>query len=271
MLIIEFSNRIGNIFWQYAFAMSISQNPFVYDPNRTENSKNKLYTLLTKDASFVSVVPKQVLKISDQNVFHFSKAELSEISTNKDVYLAGYFQSLRLIDADYIYQVFRGKLLLDHLHPRKASCSIHVRRGDFMKLQHKHPLIGESFYRRAVEMAHSDSQDLFVFSDDPKWCKRNFNNKSLKFMQGDVYSDFVEMTCCSDHIIGNSTFGWWAAFLGCNPERRAFLPSTILDKDYENYPVKDLCSREFVLVQYRRSGIKRIFFKIRFKLEVLFG
>lgn len=271
MLIIEFSNRIGNIFWQYAFALSIKENSFVYDPNRAENSKNKLYTLLTKEASFVSVVPKQALLVTDENIVNYSNSELRKISESNDVHLAGYFQSLSLIDAEYIYEVFRCKLLLDHLQPLQASCSIHVRRGDFAKLQHKHPLIGKSFYEKALDMVHNASQELLVFSDDIKWCKRNLNISSLKFIQGDVYSDFLEMTRCSEHIIGNSTFGWWAAFLGCNPERRIFLPSIFLDKDYEIYPVKDLCRREFVLIHFRRSCIQRTLFKVKFKLEVLFG
>lgn len=271
MLIIEFSNRIGNIFWQYAFALSLNDSPLVYDPNRIENSKNKLYTLLTDGASFVSVVPKQALVITDRNVLDYSNSELSEISKNNDVFLAGYFQSLRLINSDYVYQLFRDKLLLDRFYPLQASCSIHVRRGDFVKLQHKHLVIGKSFYKRAMEMVHYDSQELIVFSDDIKWCKSNLDNRFLKFTQSDVYGDFVKMTCSSDHIIGNSTFGWWAAFLGGNPERRIFLPSIFLDKDYQIYPVRDLCRKEFVLVQYRRSNLKRIFFKVRFKLKVAFG
>lgn len=271
MLIVEFSNRIGNILWQYAFALSLNDNPLVYDLNRTENSKNKLYSLLTKGASFISVAPKQALVITDQNVLDFSNSELSEISKNNDVFLAGYFQSLKLINSDYIYHLFRNKLLLDDFHPLQASCSIHVRRGDFVKLQNKHPVIGKSFYNRAIEMVYYDSIKLIVFSDDIKWCKSNFHNKSLKFAKSDVYGDFVKMACCSDHIIGNSTFGWWAAFLAGNPKRRIFLPSIFLDKDYEIYPVKDLCRKEMILVHYRRSTLKRIFFKVRFKLEVFFG
>ena len=55
-----------------------------------------------------------------------------------------------------------------------------------------------------------------VFSDDPEWCKQQELFKDDRFMIAEGNSGYVDMclmSLCSDHIIANSSFSWWGAWL----------------------------------------------------------
>ena len=120
-------------------------------------------------------------------------------------------------------------------HPK--SVSVHVRRGDFLELQHKHPVQSMEYYKQAFECFEKDS--LFVvFSDDIKWCRKNFNiSKNLVFV-GENYDenstlapgttrdvlDLYLMSKTKNNIIANSTFSWWGAWLNDNSSKIVIAP-----------------------------------------------
>jgi len=96
------------------------------------------------------------------------------------------------------------------------ACTLHVRRTDYFTAQEMRVLDIE-YYRRLVSLFGDDT--LFViFSDDIPWCKANFD-----FIPNKVFieegNDFLEMHLMSyfpNHIIANSTFSWWGAWLSDN-------------------------------------------------------
>lgn len=105
-------------------------------------------------------------------------------------------------------------------------CSIHVRRGNYLKLQHVHPVQSLEYYQKCI--ANFDSDTLFIiFSDDLSWCKENFNYLSNKlFIEGNKdYEDLYLMSLCKNNIIANSSFSWWGAFLNQNPNKKVYYPS----------------------------------------------
>ena len=67
-------------------------------------------------------------------------------------------------------------------------------------------------------MTFFDKTDrLIVFSDDPEWCQEQdiFADDNILISQGnDADVDLCLMTKCNYHIIANSSFSWWGAWLG---------------------------------------------------------
>lgn len=97
---------------------------------------------------------------------------------------------------------------------------VHVRRGDYLN----HKPAEKLDYRRLVEralpciegLATSPIAEIVIFSDDPDWCENEFSHlpKVRVMPQGDDLQDFARLMMCQHKIIANSTFSWWAAFLG---------------------------------------------------------
>lgn len=57
----------------------------------------------------------------------------------------------------------------------------------------------------------------FIFSDDIKWCKENLSFAKTVYIELPTdtpdYISLYLMTKCKGHIIANSTFSFWGAFL----------------------------------------------------------
>lgn len=100
--------------------------------------------------------------------------------------------------------------------PRKTA--VHVRRGDYVRLADHHPPATEDYYRRALEML--GETNVVVFSDDVEWCREHLAwARPAAFVEGNSdYEDLFLMTRCRYHVIANSSFSWWGAFLSDNRE-----------------------------------------------------
>ena len=114
--------------------------------------------------------------------------------------------------------------------------SLHIRRGDLAEADEKFRT-SRVVYGAPVSldyitaaMARFGGENRFVvFSDtakDIEWCKQNIRGNKLHFSEGhsDV-QDMRIMSACDHHIIANSTFSWWAAWLDHRPGRRAVSPA----------------------------------------------
>ena len=103
------------------------------------------------------------------------------------------------------------------------TCSIHVRRGDFIKYPNKHPTQPVSYYKMAVKKLYGsdiDKINFMICSDDIEWCKVNFNFPSMTFVEGEEnVVDMFIMSMYRDNIIANSSFSWWSAWLNKNKNR----------------------------------------------------
>jgi hypothetical protein len=92
--------------------------------------------------------------------------------------------------------------------------SLHVRRGDYV-IDNNHPLQDLSYYQRALKL-FGDTTPVIIFSDDPEWCKNQSLFETDRFLISDQNTtdlDLCMMTLCKYHIIANSSFSWWGAWL----------------------------------------------------------
>jgi len=115
-----------------------------------------------------------------------------------------------------------------------AAVSLHVRRGDYLTNPHAakhHGTCDKDYYEQAVSFIKRmiPAAELYIFSDDPLWSKANMSydlpttivSKTDGASEG---RDLTLMSNCRHHIIANSSFSWWGAWLGDNPEKIVIAP-----------------------------------------------
>lgn len=96
------------------------------------------------------------------------------------------------------------------------NCSIHVRRTDYLQPDQMktHGVLNHFYYRDAY--SHFKDVHYVVFSDDIEWCKLRFGNDVTYIENESDIIDMFIMSKCKNHIIANSTFSWWSAWLSGN-------------------------------------------------------
>lgn len=110
------------------------------------------------------------------------------------------------------------------------SVAVHVRRTDYIgKLNFD--LCGEVYYDAAIARMRqlSGSPIFFVFSDDADWCRTRFDRPGFHVVdcqssRHDPLNDLHLMSLASHHIIANSSYSWWGAWIGKKPGQRVLMP-----------------------------------------------
>lgn len=91
--------------------------------------------------------------------------------------------------------------------------SIHVRLGDYVDNPFYVQLLETDYYEKAME--HFPGAEFLVFSDDNIIASSLFHGKQFVFCyEKDEIKAMNMMAGCKGHIIANSSFSWWAAYLG---------------------------------------------------------
>jgi hypothetical protein len=158
-----------------------------------------------------------------------------------NAYLKGFYASYRYFN-QHIPEL-QQELSLLHLPSNKnrkiaaemndGSVSIHIRRGDYAhnaKTKTFHGLLGNDYYEKAVKRIASmvSLPAYYVFSDEVAWVKDHMRlPKESVFVDWNNNREVDElwlMSRCSHHIIANSTFSWWGAWLNPNPQKIVFTP-----------------------------------------------
>lgn len=162
----------------------------------------------------------------------FRYTEIPPFSGVNNIKLKGYFQSPKYFQ-DYRQELIQKLTSPDLLRnitpfpstPGYPTVSLHIRRTDYLgiSLFAKLPM---SYYQRAIDYLKqhvSPNLQLIIFSDDLPWCHGNLQSwasDQLKMYfideQPEKLTDEQELFCmstCDHHIIANSSFSWWGAYL----------------------------------------------------------
>ena len=99
--------------------------------------------------------------------------------------------------------------------------SVHIRKGDYINKNNKNIFnqLGTKYYMDSISYIKNmvSKPFFFIFSDDYNWVKDNIklphNEYILMDHSLDSLIDFKLMSLCQHHIIANSTFSWWPAWL----------------------------------------------------------
>ena len=180
----------------------------------------------------------------------------------QDCFLVGYWQSEKYFQ-DAVQEIRADFAFKTPMSDRNAeiarqingvnAVSLHVRRGDYVSNPHTnsvHGLCSLDYYRAAIRHISEriERPHLFIFSDDMAWVKDQLKLglpcQYVEHNQGDEsYNDMRLMSLCRHHIIANSSFSWWGAWLNPNPHKIVVAPQNWFAN---NSDVGDLFPREWV-------------------------
>src|ERR1700731_1284051 len=156
-----------------------------------------------------------------------------DIAIHRTTELRGYFQSERYFThcQDEVRHYFTPHHALAQLLERHfgdliatKTCSVHVRRTDLVGDPAWPELATSDYYERAMSQFDSDTT-FVIFSDDIEWCKERFRGRAVVFVEAlTAVEDLFLMARCKGHIIANSTFSWWGAWLDPNPNKKVIAP-----------------------------------------------
>lgn len=126
----------------------------------------------------------------------------------------------------------KSRCLLELLTNSKRNfVSIHIRRGDYME-DLERQVCTSNYYYDAISYIkkHVVQPNFVVFSDDILWCKEHLIDlcdrvQYVDWNTGrDSWQDMCLMSNCSHHIIANSSFSWWGAWLNKNSRKIVVSP-----------------------------------------------
>lgn len=102
---------------------------------------------------------------------------------------------------------------------------LHVRRSEYLKLLHIHPVVTKGYLNKGLEIIGNYST-VFIFSDDHEWVKENLDLPNSIFVAENAdYKELWLMSLCQNYLISNSTFSWWGSYLNKNSNKKVVVPS----------------------------------------------
>lgn len=182
------------------------------------------------------------------------------------VYLVGFWQAYRYADehedelrAEFMFrEPARGKNLelLQKIKNAKNPISLHIRRGDYTLAIEGNIALPLDYYCEGIRFFQERFTEptFFVFSDDIPFARQHLpRDAQFVFVdQNDSFTaheDIRLMASCSSHIIANSTFSWWAAWLNPDPNKIVFSPKYWHLKPDSYFP--DLLPPNWILAEHQ--------------------
>jgi len=263
MKVVKFLGGLGNQLFQYAFLLALQQkfktvradlrhfegyllhNGFeletIFNITLTQLSAFETNIYTTDNNKWLWRKLRRLYKAKniiheEASFFSYSK-EIFEDKKNR--YYWGYWQHI-----DYVNQVahlLRQHLKfppfkdaenkrIQHLIQQKNAVSLHVRRGDYLQEPLFKDICTEEYYQKSVQyiLETQESPLFIVFSNDIAWCKSRFKDLNAIFVEHNTgsnsFRDLQLMSLCKHHIIANSSFSWWGAWLNDNPDKVVISP-----------------------------------------------
>lgn len=261
MFILNLKGGLGNQMFQYALAKSLSlkwHEDFKLDLSGYQQEKLRCYELDIFPLVAARATPAEIKafkyphgllsKLERKFAFkilhrHHTGWEPAILKTNpRHHYLDGYWQSYKYFEsiAETIRQDFRLPSDWEQIDPdlttkikSQAAVSLHIRRSDYAQTTNLKNLgvCPLSYYEQAVALiaAKVSHPIFFIFSDDPIWAEANLklDYPHLSVSMGQRFTNVQElamMSACANHIIANSSFSWWGAWLDPKPNKIVIAP-----------------------------------------------
>lgn len=253
-----FWGRLGNQMFQYGTLKSIAMKhgyEYVLPPSNFSDpyKEHQLF-----EAFKLESVPPENIRINQvgqmvqEGHFHFNQDLYEQCPDNVDLF--GYFQTERYF-VDIREELLKDFTFLDHISgPAKEMresinkgevISLHIRRGDYVE-QPWHGPQNTEYYKKALSLV-DEHIPVIIFTDDPEWAFSQELFESDRFVVSEGNSntfDMCLMSLCEYHIIANSSFSWWGAWLSNSKQviapKRWFGPPLS-----ERNDTKDICPRRW--------------------------
>jgi hypothetical protein len=127
----------------------------------------------------------------------------------------------------------------------KPVVSIHLRRGDYLLPGFSFCELDADYYMKAIvdNFLPTEEYNFMVFSNDIQYARDLFEGDNIFFVEperGDKVcsdsekEDLVLMSLCDHHIIANSSYSWWGAFLNKNSDKKIICPTNWLMANHQS-------------------------------------
>ena len=222
--------RLGNQMFQFAALKGIARHhgyQFCFPPSQNKNEWTDHQLL----------IPFKLCSTNELNIQYidFDRPTYQEKGFGFDqdlfdkcpdwVTIQGFFQTEKYfkhikqeLKLDFTFKDDIQNPCVDMISQLDNPVALHIRRTDYIT-NPNHTCLGLDYYERALNIF--PNQTVLIFSDDPQWCQNQELFEDDRFMisdNDDQYIDMCLMTMCKGHIIANSSFSWWGAWLS-NSER----------------------------------------------------
>ena len=214
-------------------------------------SREELVELTDASMDFLSRVRRKIFG-RKSGEYHEASADYDETVLEKErAYLCGCFQSERYFK-DIEHEVreayrFRNVVVPEEIRGgietyerqigESLSVSIHIRRGDYLDAADVYGgICTDAYYNQAIRymIKKYENPSFFVFTNDTfwaeKWCEVRERETGKRFTvikgtdEETGYIDLMLMSRCKAHIIANSSFSWWGAWLDASPDKCVVAP-----------------------------------------------
>ena len=160
------------------------------------------------------------------------------------IYFKGFYQNEKYFSQikDEIYKAFQFDLkianekslqMMKQIDADQNAVSLHIRRGDYLLPKHWEAIgciCQLPYYQHALAEAKKRIANpvFYVFSDDLEWVKQNLPLDKAVYIDWnkgeDSWQDMMLMSHCRHHVICNSTFSWWGAWLDPHEDKQVIAP-----------------------------------------------
>jgi hypothetical protein len=244
---------LGNQMFQIAHTYSqglrksiiVKFRPSAYTPMQA-NQPTKYTNNIFRNINFETFTSKLV-SISSEWKFKEINPPIDQV-----IEFFGYFQSNKNFYGfdNQIRELFEPTddfiVKIKNLYPEilsQKNVSLHIRRGDYLTISDILPTISKSYIESCLNKIR-EYDNIFVFSDDKDWIKKNINYEKIIFVEGlEDYEELWTISLCHTNIMSNSSFSWWGSFLNKNENKKIYCPSIWFgpkgEKDYQDIYIND--------------------------------
>jgi len=264
-----------------------------YDLSKKYNSTLKFYTKMWTDSKRKNIIKYNMFKNFQldsntnrnykityrENNFFYDTIHLDSRINNC---ICGYFQSykyfescktkfIKMLHNPYsktIESVIRQYNNNNTLTP----VSIHVRRTDYLSLSHIHLNLDMKYYLDAISHFSTENSIFIIFSDDIAFIQneplfKNLPHKIIIDNPDDEYC-FWLMSACTNNIIANSSYSWWASYVNSNPNKLVIAPERWFGPSGPQHKIRDIIPDTH---NYKLVSIDSIIFASSASCNVLIG
>lgn len=218
--------RNGNMLFQWAFLAAQARK------------KGVSYVLPDHDIFKWFDKKPPIAKITGQRVnephYRYDPSPYEKLDYSRDLDFLGYFQSEKYFDEQTRSDLKLREIMVEQVRAKHSkylkgtTIAIGVRRGDYLTLPYVN--LSANYYFTALQKHFPEWRTckLVFISDDPDWCRLHFGClPNAVFPQAKDMEQLVLMSLCDHFIIANSTFHWWAAWLGEKPHTKVVQPTRL--------------------------------------------
>lgn len=136
--------------------------------------------------------------------FPYSKLPLQD-----GLMLDGYFQCSKYFE-EYKEDIKNLFVLPEVSSPVEGTVGVHFRRGDYLYLNQVHPIPSDEWYADAIKQTGLHNIIACTEPADVPYVE----SLGYHVNQGSDLEDLVLLSKCEALVMSNSSYSWWAAFLG---------------------------------------------------------